>query len=915
MKEILFYTLKKLPDLRIQKYLSVYGSWSKARSEVFERQRTFLAFLHDLGEKITVSLRYDYDPARDGLKEPKLKIFLIVRNQSDIENRKLDGFIREGFLKDFYIFEPSDKSVDFSSYSWISSISSIIKAEEKIFPLTKSSTVPYYYLVFPFEPNPENDFIFLDRLLETIDKKILVDITLTPYRISLKEYEAIKNMITKLEEAERGTITDAYKKKDATSEIALRLFEDYYNSFLTEKTFKYSIRIGAEDIYYGELIARSIALASTTNDKYRIISISKDKDPEDFEKEFSFLKSVSSDTIVEYKDFWSQVTSNQPTILAMRSLPHIATLNELSGFFRIIVPGFEVLKTVHIETDPELKFSPEEKEIEIGVDANKEKVKIKIALDQLKKHMFVSGVTGSGKTTSIFNILIQLWGKYNIPFLVIEPSKTEYRILKTLKYSEDPIARKVGEDLRIYTLGEERISPFRFNPFEFQKYTSINEHLGTLDTCFKGALPLWNPLPAIIGEAMEEMYARFGWTVRDTGEEVESTENLKVFPIMKEFYDIALKVAQRKEYSSTVSKDITTAIEVRLGTLLRRSVGPMINSPYSLPSIEELMKYPTILEMDYLNEEQSNLMTMFILAKILDYVRTTRKAGSELKHVIVLEEAHNIVGIVSELPYTGEFADPKGEATKYITKMLSEIRTYGEGIIIADQIPSRMAPDVIKNTNIKLIHRIVAGDDREIIGQTMLMNPGQAEEIARFNPGEAFFYIEGIYFPLKVICTNPFEKFKFPVTHPPFGLELLNYIKDEKWYIGHQKLREEAFKIESILWTIENTAKKLERNYENLKIRIERVLRSGRPSKDEIRNVEEEINERLRFLSTFLKNKYESEIIPSLEKIKEANSRIWIILFKRVKMRLEWKARPAYQELYNKYLNLTKILKENKKVK
>lgn len=899
MKNLLCYEIKRFPDLRMQKYLSIYGSWSRARNEVFLRQKAFLSFIHDLGEKISISIRYDYNPERDGFINPKLRVYLLIRNDSPLASSKLDTFIREGFLKDFYSLAPDEKYLREERFEWVSSISSILRYEEKVEPLTRVSPIPYYYLIFPFEPNNENDFVFLDGLLETSNKKIVIDITVSPYKISENEEKAIKNMITLLEGANRASFSEGLRKKDVTVDTALRLFEDFHTSFLADKVFKYCVRVLTDDPQYGNLIASTIALSATLNNKYRIVSFT---DSRNAKEEINRITSVSPESQIRWDEFWREVKSTEPTILAMKNFCHIITLTELSSFFRIIVPGIQPLRTLKIETDPFIHTSQPEKSIEIGIDEVKGTV-VKIPLEQMKKHMFVSGVTGSGKTTTILNILAQLWNEYNIPFLVIEPAKREYRILKTLKNLDNPAAKKLGNDLRIFTLGEERISPFRFNPFEFPEKISLNENIGMLDTCFQGALPLWNPLPAIISEATEHTYARHGWNPLDIGENWKMDER-KIFPIMEEFYRTALEVAQSKRYSSDVSKDITTAIEVRLGTLLRRSVGPMLNSICSLPSIEELMKYPTILEMDYLNEEQANLMTMFILAQILEYIRSTRHPHSPLTHVIVLEEAHNIVGAVPQMPSTGEFANPKGEATKFLTKMLSEIRTYGEGLIIADQIPSRMAPDVIKNTSIKIIHRIVAGDDREIIGQTMTLTPSQAEEVARCSSGEAFFYVEGIYFPFKIKCTNFYEKYKGVPLYPPSGDEIIEYIKDEEWYKRYFNLRMTFEKVNTLLREIIETHSTFARKIDIYKIRLERISKGDFNSPDELKFSITQMEKEKEFIKNFLEKKLNEEIVPVLENVRKIDEKVWKTLFKRVKIWLEEMATPSFNTLYNQYQSL-----------
>ena len=332
-------------------------------------------------------------------------------------------------------------------------------------------------------------------------------------------------------------------------------------------------------------------------------------------------------------------------------------------------------------------------------------------------------------------------------------------------------------DLKVYSLGNERVCPFRFNPFAFYKTTTLDEHISTLEGCFKAAMPLFGPLPALLAEAIEQVYAQYEWQPQDTAEYGVSLG--REFPTMQELYEAVTAILETKQYSADVAGDIKTALEVRIGGLLRRSVGSMLNTRTSTPDIADLLSKPVILEMDSLNEEQANLMTMFILATLRQYTKVTRKSGSPLKHVVAIEEAHNIVGNDAGNNEEGA-ASPKAEATKYIVRMLAEMRALGQGIIIADQLPSAVSPEVIKNTNVKLAHRTVSGDDREILQQAMLLTGSQSEELARANPGDAYLFMEGMYKPVRI--KEPNTKLIYGIEEPPSNEELVECIQTRDFY-------------------------------------------------------------------------------------------------------------------------------------
>ena len=369
-----------------------------------------------------------------------------------------------------------------------------------------------------------------------------------------------------------------------------------------------------------------------------------------------------------------------------------------------------------------------------------------IALDDLSKHAIVAGVTGSGKTNTVFQILLECYRKYKIPFLVIEPAKSEYRNL-------------LGhiDGLNVFTLGEERpgiSAPFRFNPFAFDTGVSIQTHIDYLKAVFYASFAMYAPMPYILEECFYKIYEEKGWNL------VASTNSRgytgSAFPTLKDLYHKIDEVVDRAGYDDRLTMDIKSALKTRIKNLCIGAKGRMLNTTASIP-ISTIMSSPTVLELKYMgSDEEKAFMMGLILIAIGEYHDGLRNVSEEkssgLQHLTVIEEAHRLLKNVSTEKVSEDLNNIKGKGLETFTNLLAEIREYGEGIIVAEQIPVKLAPEVMKNCNLKIMHRIVATEDRDVMGGTMNLDERQKRHAATLNAadGEAIFFREGLDRPLKI---------------------------------------------------------------------------------------------------------------------------------------------------------------------
>jgi hypothetical protein len=353
-----------------------------------------------------------------------------------------------------------------------------------------------------------------------------------------------------------------------------------------------------------------------------------------------------------------------------------------------------------------------------------------IPVQTLTRHTLITGFTGSGKTNTLLFILDQLWRKHRVPFLVIEAAKKEYRALARVKGFEE---------LLIFSLGDETVSPFRLNPFELLPGVRVEAHLGRLQACFDAALPQFGILPSIVAEALERIYQAKGWKLTDRYD--PGDERRRLFPVLRELYTEVIRVTDERGYAGETLHNIKAAAAGRIGNLLRGSRGRMFGGQRSLPS-EILFHRPVILEMNDLNEDDKALTMMFLLT----WLREWRELhpSHQLQHVTVVEEAHNVISNVQSVGASDIAADTKAKAVGAFSNMLAEVRAHGEGIVISDQSPEKLAPDAMRNTNLQIAHQLRDHRDREAIARAMIMDEAQQNYLGKLRIGEAALFRTGI---------------------------------------------------------------------------------------------------------------------------------------------------------------------------
>jgi DNA helicase HerA-like ATPase len=415
--------------------------------------------------------------------------------------------------------------------------------------------------------------------------------------------------------------------------------------------------------------------------------------------------------------------------------------------------GFEIIPPVRFGVETNQSFKPGEDLVTIGAIMDRGEpvgADLRMRRSDLTKHGVIIGVTGAGKTNTCFSLLEQVWndGK-GVPFMVIESAKSEYRaLLKNPRF----------KGLRVFTVGDERISPIRLNPFQVPKGILIQSHIDYLQALFGAAFVLYPPMPYVLAMSIQRVYEEKGWDLmRNTNRRGETSAS--AYPTLDDLIATVRRVADGMGYEGEIRNNIKAGLEGRLNQLrIGGGKGVMLNCGESL-SDEDLFGAPCILELKQLvSDEEKAFLIGLLLIRLYEHYESKGVSGDgTLKHVTLIEEAHRLLKNVST-QQGGESANPQGKAIEVFANLLAEIRAFGEGIFMAEQIPTKLAPEALKNTNLKLIQRLVAKDDREAVGSTMNLSEQQMAALSTLLPGQAVTFLEGMEKP--VLTKIPLSKTK-----------------------------------------------------------------------------------------------------------------------------------------------------------
>ena len=399
-------------------------------------------------------------------------------------------------------------------------------------------------------------------------------------------------------------------------------------------------------------------------------------------------------------------------------------------------PPVKEIRGVRLPPASEFDVTPEPTEgLDVGTVLDRDQRpagRLRVPHATLNRHAFVCGATGSGKSQTVRALLEALHGD-GIPWLVIEPAKAEYAGMA---------GRIAPDEVLVIRPGEPDGIAAGLNPLEPEAGFPLQTHLDLVRALFLAAFEATEPFPQVLSQALQRCYTRLGWNLV-TGESTRPHVRPR-YPTLADLRAAGLETVAEIGYSERITSDVRGFIDVRIKSLQLGAPGRFFTGGHRL-DIAALLDRDVVLELEDLGNDQDKAFLIgTVLIRLAERLRQRAARGEAvhgLRHVTVVEEAHRLLKATTR-------DSPAAHAVELFAALLAEIRAYGEGIVVAEQIPSKVTSDLVKNTALKIMHRLPAADDRMIIGATMNLRPRQSEYVVALPPGLAAVFADGMDRPV-----------------------------------------------------------------------------------------------------------------------------------------------------------------------
>lgn len=740
----LYYEVKRIPDLTLSKYSALDEGGVEG---VLKKHEAFLRQIHRKGllNKEIIRWIYEYNPSAPKGQRMKIIIKFDGKNASDY----MQSFIGSSPLAPYFdlvqVFPeeelppltgketPKDlekrKAKTLTLNQELYRYQASLLKKEK-FARPDNPEMADFYSVNKWEMNEDARlfglFTMMKKMAENSKKEdksqwrclYCVDVVPMDYADAIESPSMLGPIMAGLRRmlslrVEKTSASTSFQK-DESADYTLERYKDLVKTIAGTPHFNVNIKAYAQNSDYANMLLDAAASEALSEGSYDVVvETGMFNVNEIINKNLRLLCNTRAPKELR---FW-------PTLFFLKELVPFTTLPTLYSGESIEMPK---------ETAP----SYDDSGLYLGRDTDD--YNVYFPLKNLPKHAFLAGVPGSGKTNSMLHLVTTLYSKFDIPFLILEPAKQEYRAL---------VNKPEMRGTTVFSPSSGTKFLLHINPFQFPLKMSLAEHIRNVINVFEGSFSMDPPMPFLLDRAIERVYRDKGWLP------YMINQGTLPYPTMGELYDTLEQILEETDYEGEIKGNLKSVLQVRIGSLLSREMGDVFNVAESSMAPEEWLTRPVVIELEAMGSGPANFLTLMLSTLIRETLKANplkRKDGSKKpRHVIFFEEAHNLIGPKAEKE-AGENANPKIAATAFVVKMLAEVRALNEAIIIADQLPTAMAPEVIKNTSLKLGHRMTSQDDRQLLGSTMSADEVQLERMATFTTGRTLCIYEGLLKPFEL---------------------------------------------------------------------------------------------------------------------------------------------------------------------
>lgn len=729
----MLFKLSALPDITLPKYQYLDAGNVQ---DVLQKQMEHLRILHVLLKlrDISMHLVYTYQPSFP--KGQKLNVYLLFRAPSAESLSMISGLLPGMSISQFFTFHECNPQQELGKISFRGA-ATLIKREMCASVIRQKTGVEFmFYSVSGWEPNASARMVNMMRMLQNVGEltkeSCALRLDLFAADAAVKYQEVLRPQLKQLAELQYGTsdihlLADSQKNErlDDSIRTVQRNYEKWISSLTEQPHFRFNIYALANNHTYASSILGAVGAEAISSGSFDILPVQV--------QEHCDIRLRLQEGARVYNRLESGVSLCQKSRSeALDDWSTMATIEEIAPFFRFPTLFEGERLEISKESDP----SPYPNGISLGV--NDAGVEVRYPLGLLKKHALIAGVPGSGKTNTMLHIISELQkSPHSIPFLVLEPAKQEYRAL-----FNDPSMKNAF----LFSPGVSSQFPLMANPFAFPKGIVLSEHISMLMEAFAGAFYLQESARGYLDRAVEKAYLSYGWTID------KKNDGSLVYPTLQDVYDLMTQEIAGTNMSADQKGNFKAFLEVRIRGMMRRDAGELFSFNTCTIEPEEWIHTSAIIELETLDSETKNFFILLLLTWIRETLRINPNADRDkypdIRHIIFIEEAHNLIASTTE-QRSSEEVNPKVSATAFIVKMLAEVRALREGIVIADQLPSLLSPEVIKNTSLKILHRLTAQDDRELMGSTMSASGAQLAEVPTYGTGHTLVFYEGLLRPFR----------------------------------------------------------------------------------------------------------------------------------------------------------------------